>query len=82
MELQVQDMQGEEKTDFKTSDIVTSEAGRKKLIMLGCDVVGLFPAMKEVNTGRGVANQVRKSPMRRLPGTVLATEYSVETSQR
>ena len=57
-------MQREEKPDYKTSDIVTSEAGRKKLIMLGCDVVGLFPAMKEVNTGRGVANQVRKSPMR------------------
>ena len=37
---------------LKTSDIVTSEEGRRNLIVVGNDMVGLFPAMKEVNTGR------------------------------
>ena len=48
---------------YKTSDMVVDEEGRKRLILLGSDVVGLFPAMKDINTGRGVANQVRKSPL-------------------
>ena len=51
--------------NLKTSDIVTSEEGRRKLIVVGNDVVGLFPAMKEVNTGRAVGRQVFKSPMDR-----------------
>ena len=32
--------------------------------MLGSDVVALFPSMKEINTGKGVSNQVRKSPLK------------------
>ena len=50
-------------SDHKESDIVTSEEGRKKLVVLGNDVIGLFPAMKEANTGRAVGNQVFKSPL-------------------
>ena len=46
---------------WKISDIVTSEEGRKRL---GSDVVALFPSMKEINTGKGVSNQVRKSPLK------------------
>ena len=49
--------------NLRTSDIVTSDAGRRKLILVGSDVVGLFPAMKEVNTGRAVGKQVQKSPL-------------------
>ena len=48
---------------LRTSDIVTSEERRRKLIVVGNDVVGLFPAMKEVNTGRAVGRQVFNSPM-------------------
>ena len=50
--------------NWKTSDIVTSEEGKKRLIMLGSDVVALFPNMKEINTGRAVSNQIRKSPLK------------------
>ena len=46
---------------LQTSDTVTSAESRQKLILLGSDVVGLFPAMKEVKTGTAVASQVRKS---------------------
>ena len=53
----------EGRSSLKTSDIVTSDEGRKRLIVVGNDVVGLFPAMKEVNTGRAVGRQVFKSPM-------------------
>ena len=49
--------------NFRTSDIVTSDEGRKKLFVVERDVVGLFPEMKEVNTGRAVAKQVLKSPL-------------------
>ena len=46
--------------DLRTNDTVTSDEGRKRLIVLGSDVVGLFPAMKEVNTGKAVGKQVLK----------------------
>ena len=42
---------------------MTSDEGRKKLILVGSDVVGLFPPMQEVNTGRAVGKQVLKSPL-------------------
>ena len=53
----------EDRPTLKTSDIVTSDEGRKRLIVVGNDVVWLFPTMKEVNTGRAVGRQVFKSPM-------------------
>ena len=52
-----------EELPHRTSDNVTSEESRRKLMLLGSDVVGLFPAMKEVRTGESVASQVRKSPL-------------------
>ena len=45
-----------EMKNWKTSDIVTSDEGRRRLIMLGSDVIALFPSMKEVSTGRAVSN--------------------------
>ena len=53
----------EDRPSLKTSDIVTSDEGRKRLTVVGNDVVRLFPAMKEVSTGRAVGRQVFKSPM-------------------
>jgi hypothetical protein len=42
---------------------VTSKEGRKRLMMVANDVVELFPAMKEVNTGKWVEKQVLNSPI-------------------
>ena len=42
---------------------MTSDEGREELILVGSDVIGLFPAMKELNTGRAVGRQVFKSPL-------------------
>jgi hypothetical protein len=47
--------------NLRTSDIVTSEEGRKRLMMVANDFVGLFPAMKEINTGKAVEKQVLNS---------------------
>ena len=60
----------DEHDNLKTSDIVVTDEGRKQLIAIGNDVVGLFPSMKEVNTGRAVGRQVFKSPM-----TVMGLDY-------
>ena len=49
--------------NLKTSATVTSEEGRKSLIMVANNVVGLFPAMKEANTGKSVEKQVLHSPI-------------------
>ena len=46
-----------------TSDIVTSDEVRKSLIMVANDVFGLFPAMKEANTGKSVEKHVLHSPI-------------------
>ena len=59
---ELEDMENPE--GHETSDIVMDDEGRRKLILLGSDVVGLFPAMTDINTGRAVASQVRKSPLR------------------
>ena len=58
----LEDMENPE--GYETSDVVVDDEGRKRLILLGSDVVGLFPAMKDINTGRAVANQVRKSQIK------------------
>jgi hypothetical protein len=42
---------------------VTSEAGRRKVILIGNDVVGLFPSMKEEKTGQVVGEMVEISEM-------------------
>ena len=52
----------DEAPNYRTSDTVTSDEGRKKVILVGSDFVGLFPSMKEVNTGRAVGKKVHKSP--------------------
>ena len=46
-----------------TSEVVTSDEGRKKMIMIANDVVGLFPSMKKKNTGIACEKQVMKSPI-------------------
>jgi hypothetical protein len=45
------------------SDTVTSTEGRRRLILIGNDVVGLFPALKEQRTGRIAGEMVEKSEM-------------------
>ena len=51
------------KTKLRTSGVVTSDEGRKKMIMVGNDVEALFPSMTDKNTGTAVCNQVIKSPL-------------------
>ena len=51
------------KKTFNTSDVVTSDQGRKKLILVGNDVEALFPSMTDKNTGSDVGKQVQKSPL-------------------
>ena len=45
------------------NSLIRETNGRQRLIVVGNDVVRLFPAMKEVSTGRAVGRQVFKSPM-------------------
>ena len=45
----LEDMENPE--GYETSDIVIDDEGRKRLILLGSDVVGLFPAMTDVSQG-------------------------------
>jgi hypothetical protein len=50
-------------TKPRTSDVVTSDEGRRQMIMVGNDVEALFPSMTDKNTGTAVCKQVKKSPM-------------------
>ena len=53
----------DDNSDLEMSEIVTSEEGNRKLIVVGNDVIGLFPAMQEVRTGGTVATQSMKNEM-------------------
>ena len=48
---------------FETSDVVTTDEGRKRMIMIGNDVEALFPSMTDRNTGSAVGAQVMKSTL-------------------
>ena len=49
--------------DLQTSEVVTSKEGSMQLMMVANDVVGLFPAMRDRNTGIAAERQVMKSRM-------------------
>ena len=49
--------------ELEMSEVVTSEEGNIKLIVVGNDVVGLFPYLLEKETGGTVANQSMKIGM-------------------
>ena len=53
----------DDNSDLEMSEIVTSEEGNRKLIVVGNDVIGLFPAMQEVRTGGTVVTQSMKNDM-------------------
>ena len=53
----------DDNSDLEMSEIVTSGEGNRKLIVVGNDVIGLFPAMQEVRTGGTVATQSMKNDM-------------------
>ena len=49
---------------LKTSDIITTAEGKRRLIVIGSDVVALFPSLTDVETGKDCEQQVLKSPIK------------------
>ena len=48
------------------SEVVFSEENRRILVVVGNDVVALFPSMKENSTGEAVATQGLKGDMKHI----------------
>ena len=49
--------------DLEMSEIVTSEEGNRKLIVVGNDVIALFPSMREARAGGTVSAQAVQNTM-------------------